>query len=966
MAGRNVGGRLQEGHTVSRWLLVGIAGVLVVLLALTGMGGRDSAGAPNLQGDVNCDGVVDAQDVIATTQFSIGINYSGPCLSVAGDVTCNGLIDVFDALQTLTSLAGIPDGAPACLDIGATLLADEQADGGAIDLNVTARLQCSVEVPHHVLAVEWGITGVASADVTIKASYAWGTQDSLQTNQLSGQTEFTEADVGGGAVIVAVLVNAPGGEVFGAEEHLQLDSCLPPPATPQPGLGFVILPTPGPPDLPLAGNPGSINEVDVAHIGGGPGLPVQDVSVVSVGTGASWRLLSYGTTGSPPVPQALDSSAAFAGNDVKLIALKPDVTPNLTLNLFVAAYIKGGDLWLSSWRSDANGTFTPLDKRGFGSNLGITVEKYGIAQRPIPPDSGGPTRYQIITPILGTQITPQSGAAGAGEGIRIVTWSVNAATGLISGLQASGPWGDPDAATEIAVTPLDGDSVTPGSYALAYQASNGVMETQYWLVSDAGEPLFRGKATSGYTRDGSGTVAEEITQTALLPLTDGGFVTPSVYLSSFTMATWETRLDFCLFTACFYAPYRISDETNDFKSGIGVTLPFANQPTLTNGSSPNVQGGAIQPVRARLTDALWEENFGIGAGTMFQQTPSGPVAVGIASVGKTMTLWLAAEMINDGLADLDDEVTASSVAVNAGGSTMGLSVGDKLTLRDLLYGMMLPSGNDAAFAIGEYLAGDVQSWVDLMNDRAADLGLVNTIYSRPSGGAYSTTQEQTTLWLSASKEPLFLQFAAATKWDTCGEDQNGDPVCFNLSRNPPNYPGWGGYKGGSVGWSIPSFAAANVPLCTQCLVAEATRLGRRLVVMLQQSGSTGGDAVELFDFGFLALFTPDRVALAIKASVNDFALDAIDDGLAVEAHIDGNGDLQVCTYSMFADGGALSENGCSSPRLPSMPGGVSQATLTRVDGVRISTLFREGDYLTGNWTAGNLELRLWRIASKEP
>jgi hypothetical protein len=155
---------------VNRWAVLSIAVAFLALLALTGAGGGDSVGAPNLQGDVNCDGVVDAQDVITTAQFSIGINYSGSCVSVAGDATCDGLIDVFDALRTLTSLAGIPDDEPACLDIGATLLADEQADGGAIDLNVTARLQCAVEVQHHVVAVEWNITGVASADVTIKAS----------------------------------------------------------------------------------------------------------------------------------------------------------------------------------------------------------------------------------------------------------------------------------------------------------------------------------------------------------------------------------------------------------------------------------------------------------------------------------------------------------------------------------------------------------------------------------------------------------------------------------------------------------------------------------------------------------------------------------------------------------------------------------------------------------------------------
>jgi hypothetical protein len=195
---------------------------------------------------------------------------------------------------------------------------------------------------------------------------------------------------------------------------------------------------------------------------------------------------------------------------------------------------------------------------------------------------------------------------------------------------------------------------------------------------------------------------------------------------------------------------------------------------------------------------------------------------------------------------------------------------------------------------------------------------------------------------------------------------NGNPACYSLQRTPPNYPGWGGYKGGSTGFSIASYAAQGIPLCTQCLLAEDERLGRRLIAMLQQSGNTGGDAVELFDYGFLTLFTPDRVAGESTGSANDFALDAIDDGLAIEAHIDPDEKLQVCTYSMFADAGQLDLIECNSPRLASMLGGSVQSTKTYVDGVRISTLLREGDYLTGYWLAGHVVMELWQVASKEP
>lgn len=929
-------------------------------------GGTGGSRAAGLQGDVTCDDDIGSPDVVAIVRERAGLGDGAPC-SYAGDLNCDDVVDERDALLLLVALAAIvrPPGEGACPLAGAVLPNDESDTAASLEFYVTPRLQCGGEVPFHVITVQWDIAGVPPpVGISVKALYSWGTSDEFQSTSLSGQTQFEEPDAGGGAVIVSITAVAET-EALGDEEHLLLESCFAPPATPQPGAGFLAFPTPGPPDLPLSGPTTDIlRETDVAHVGGSPAGPTPDISVVAAGTGAAWRLLSYGTGGSPPVPAQLGETAAFGGHDIKLIALKPDIAPNLALNLLVAAYLRDGNLWLSSWRIGADGSFTALDKRGFGANLGLIVERYGIAQQPLQMDNSSPSAYRVVTPVIGTQVTPQGGAADGG--VLVVTWSVNANTGAISGLYASAPWGDPAPDAALSVTPLDGDNVQPGAFVLAYRTGNDIMETQFWHVTNSGEPFIRGKSTSGYDRAGSANVAEPMRETALVPLTHGGFISPTYDGGVFNMVTWETRLDFCFFGTCFYAPYRISDESNDLQVGPGVALPLANQPTLTDGSSPNVAGGATQTVRARLTDVLWEESFGTGAGTIYQETPGGFTAVGIASVGKTMTLWLALELINDGEFSLSDEVTVSQTAVNAGGSLMGLSVGEKHTLENLIYGMMLPSGNDAAFAIGEYMAGSVQDWVDLMNERAADLGLANTIYSRPSGGAYSTTQEQTTLWIEASKEAGFLFYAAATSYQACGELQNGVPVCYNLSRNPPGYPGWGGYKGGSVGFSIPSFAQAGVPLCTRCLLGEAERLGRRLVFMLQQSGATGADAVEMLDFGYLTLFTPDRVAEFDTGTANDFGLDAVNDGLAIEAHINGDQKLTVCTYSMFADGGQLDQNGCDSPRIADMLLSASGPAPTRVDAVRVSTLLREGDYLTGYWLAGHIELDLWQVAPKEP
>lgn len=100
----------------------------------------------------------------------------------------------------------------------------------------------------------------------------------------------------------------------------------------------------------------------------------------------------------------------------------------------------------------------------------------------------------------------------------------------------------------------------------------------------------------------------------------------------------------------------------------------------------------------------------------------------MASTTKIMTTIVILEK-----ADLNETVTVSAKAGGTGGSRLGLKRGDKASVRDLLYGLMLRSGNDAAVALAEHVGGSVKEFAELMNEKASELGLTNTHFVTPHG-----------------------------------------------------------------------------------------------------------------------------------------------------------------------------------------------------------------------------------------
>ncbi len=112
----------------------------------------------------------------------------------------------------------------------------------------------------------------------------------------------------------------------------------------------------------------------------------------------------------------------------------------------------------------------------------------------------------------------------------------------------------------------------------------------------------------------------------------------------------------------------------------------------------------------------------------------------MASTTKIMTAIVVAENSN-----LSDVVTIDAKSANTGGSRLGLKKNDKITVNDLLYGLMLRSGNDAAVALATHVGGSIEGFAKLMNDKAAELSLVNTHFVVPHGldmnGHYTTAYE---------------------------------------------------------------------------------------------------------------------------------------------------------------------------------------------------------------------------------
>ena len=214
-----------------------------------------------------------------------------------------------------------------------------------------------------------------------------------------------------------------------------------------------------------------------------------------------------------------------------------------------------------------------------------------------------------------------------------------------------------------------------------------------------------------------------------------------------------------------------------------------------------------------------------------------------ASVTKVMTLLLVMEAIEDGKISLDDSVPVSNNAASMGGSQVYLEPGEQMSVDEMIKCVVVSSANDAAVALAEFVAGSEEIFVEKMNERAKELGMVNSSFENTNGLDDSTTKHLTSardiaiMSRELIKHPKILEYSSI--WmDTI---RGGEFTLTNTNRLIRFYNGANGLKTGST--SKAGF----------CISATALRDGMQLiaVVMGAPNRDTRNEiAKKLLDYGF--------------------------------------------------------------------------------------------------------------------
>lgn len=212
-------------------------------------------------------------------------------------------------------------------------------------------------------------------------------------------------------------------------------------------------------------------------------------------------------------------------------------------------------------------------------------------------------------------------------------------------------------------------------------------------------------------------------------------------------------------------------------------------------------------------------------------------ALPMASTTKVMTALIALEKGN-----LDDVVTAGRNAYGVPGTSIYLGLGEKITLRDLLYGLLLASGNDAAVAIAEHIAGDVPKFCEMMTERARELGCENTRFATPHGlpakEHYTTASDLALIAREAMKHEMFRQIVSTSRASIPWEGRSYQRILNNKNRLLSDYEGATGIKTGYT-------KAAG-----RCLVFGAQRNGMEVIGAVLNCGDWFDEASRLMDTAF--------------------------------------------------------------------------------------------------------------------
>ena len=211
--------------------------------------------------------------------------------------------------------------------------------------------------------------------------------------------------------------------------------------------------------------------------------------------------------------------------------------------------------------------------------------------------------------------------------------------------------------------------------------------------------------------------------------------------------------------------------------------------------------------------------------------------LGMASTTKIMTGLLAVELL-----PLKSQITVSKSAVGIEGSSIYLAEGDVLTSESLIYGLLLESGNDAAVAIAVAISGSSEKFVELMNKRAAEIGLENTHFANPHGLSdpehYTTARDLALLSAYAMSNETFRTVVSTRSASFKDVNSQSTRYYFNHNKLLSSYDGMIGIKTGYT---------QNTG---RCLVTAAERDGRMLIAVTLNDSDDKAEHKAMLDYGF--------------------------------------------------------------------------------------------------------------------
>ncbi len=214
-----------------------------------------------------------------------------------------------------------------------------------------------------------------------------------------------------------------------------------------------------------------------------------------------------------------------------------------------------------------------------------------------------------------------------------------------------------------------------------------------------------------------------------------------------------------------------------------------------------------------------------------------------ASMTKMMTMLLTMEKLSNKEISLDDDVTISKKAANMGGSQIFIEEGTKIKLEDLLKGIGIASANDAAVAVAEYVGTTYDNFVNMMNEKAKELGLQNTNFKNPHGldeaNHYSTARDLSIIAANLVKYDIILDITSTYEEYIKIKDENRWLV--NTNSLIKNYKGIDGLKTGYT------------EEAKYCLTATMKRNDMRLISVVmgnETKENRSEDTINLMEYGF--------------------------------------------------------------------------------------------------------------------